>query len=77
MTIVSTATPFRVVVVGCSYAGLATALNLSDLSRGLSPRQGDGTYRHHPVHTRVPVNIIIVDKRDGFCEWPSTPWEPS
>ncbi|KKA29548.1 hypothetical protein TD95_001664 [Thielaviopsis punctulata] len=56
----------RVLVVGCSYAGLSAALNLLDLTSGLQPRIGHSPYKHHPQATTLPVEITIVDERDGF-----------
>ena len=60
--------PFRVLVVGGSYAGLAAALNLQDLCSGLSPRcgppVGDGDAAEPQ---RFDIDITIVDERDGYC----------
>ncbi|KAL5332536.1 hypothetical protein BJX70DRAFT_383896, partial [Aspergillus crustosus] len=58
-------TPFKVLVLGGSYAGLAAALNLVDLCHGRKHRfsitEGDnGTGK------RIPVQVTIVDPRDGF-----------
>lgn len=58
-------TPFRVLVVGGSYAGLAATLNLLDLCNGKAPR-----FTPDIEHTPRPVSIKItlIDERDGFCE---------
>jgi hypothetical protein len=60
--------PFKVLVVGCSYGGLATAVNLLDLGEGLSPRLARESYSHHAEIPRIPVEVTIVDERDGFCK---------
>lgn len=58
-------TPFRVLVVGGSYAGLAATLNLLDLCNGKAPRfTPDAEHTPQPV----PIKLTIVDERDGFCE---------
>jgi hypothetical protein len=58
-------TPFRVLVIGGSYAGLSATLNLLDLCHGKAPRfTPDNKDSPQPV----PVKITIVDERDGFCE---------
>lgn len=46
--------PFRVFIAGGCYAGLAAAINLLDAC-DKSP------------DTTIPVDITIVDERDGFC----------
>ncbi|ROT40232.1 FAD/NAD(P)-binding domain-containing protein [Sodiomyces alkalinus F11] len=58
--------PFRFLIVGCSYAGLSSALNLLDLCNGLSPRMSHQPYKHHPQFRHIPIEITIVDERDGF-----------
>ncbi|EFX03678.1 pyridine nucleotide-disulfide oxidoreductase [Grosmannia clavigera kw1407] len=60
----SAASPFKVLVVGGSYAGLATALNLSDLCQGRDARGGWGV--ENPCKTIIHTDITIVDERDGF-----------
>ncbi|KAL4907353.1 hypothetical protein BDW74DRAFT_176126 [Aspergillus multicolor] len=57
--------PFQVLILGGSYAGLAAALNLVDLCHGRRHRfsitDGDnGTGK------RIPVQVTIVDPRDGY-----------
>lgn len=56
--------PFKVLVVGGSYAGLSAALNLLDLCHGKSVRFKPDTA---PPSHKIPVEITIVDERDGFC----------
>ncbi|KAK1514167.1 uncharacterized protein CCOS01_14107 [Colletotrichum costaricense] len=59
--------PFKVFVIGgLSYAGVSTTLNLLDLSSGKSPRLAHIPYEHHPDFKNVPVEITLVDERDGF-----------
>ncbi|WYZ37541.1 hypothetical protein EsH8_II_001047 [Colletotrichum jinshuiense] len=58
--------PFKVFIVGISYAGVSTALNLLDLSIGKTPRLAHTPYEHHPDFKNVPVEITIADERDGF-----------
>ncbi|KAL2868798.1 putative pyridine nucleotide-disulfide oxidoreductase AMID-like [Aspergillus lucknowensis] len=58
-------TPFKVLILGGSYAGLAAALNLMDLCHGRRNRfsidEADkGTGR------KIPVQVTIVDPRDGY-----------
>ncbi|KAL4776970.1 hypothetical protein BDW60DRAFT_175174 [Aspergillus nidulans var. acristatus] len=59
------AQPFKILILGGSYAGLAAALNLVDLCHGRRHRfsitEGDnGTGK------RIPVQVTIVDPRDGY-----------
>lgn len=56
----------RVLVAGGSYAGLAVTLNLLDLCNGLSPRFS-GTNTPADRSRQTPVEVTIVDERDGFC----------
>ncbi|KIW64819.1 hypothetical protein PV04_09726 [Phialophora macrospora] len=68
----SPADPFKVLVVGGSYAGLSTALNLLDLCNGRSARtQMVSPTTGQPV--KVPVEITMVDERDGFFHLISAP----
>ncbi|OJD31296.1 apoptosis inducing factor [Diplodia corticola] len=62
--------PFKVLVVGGSYAGLSASLNLLDLCHGKPPRFLPDT----PAPTeKIPVEITVVDERDGFLHLISTP----
>lgn len=57
----------KVLVIGCSYAGLATTVNLLDLCDGKPPRFS-GTLSEDTAPTpKLPVDITIVDERDGYC----------
>ncbi|KAI9039413.1 FAD/NAD(P)-binding domain-containing protein [Aspergillus affinis] len=57
--------PFKVLVIGGSYAGLAATLNLFDLCQGRRRRFSLDPADEGPQRT-VPVQITIVDERDGF-----------
>jgi hypothetical protein len=64
----------RVLVVGGSYAGLGTALNLLHLSLKRTTRFG--TVFENPISEAstgatqdVPIDIHIVDERDGYGEF--------
>ncbi|KAG8163762.1 hypothetical protein KVR01_007059 [Diaporthe batatas] len=56
--------PFKVLVLGGCYGGLSAALNLLDLTEGRAARQGNGAVPGHDG--KVPVDITIVDERDGY-----------
>lgn len=58
--------PFKVLVVGGSYAGLAATLNLLDLCHGRKCRFNLDEADNGPGK-KVPVQITIVDERDGYC----------
>lgn len=60
--------PWRVLIVGGSYAGLAAATNLLDLSEGRLPRFNPMLERDVRFSYKVPVEITIVDERDGYCK---------
>ncbi len=55
----------EVLVIGASYGGLAAALNLLDLCSGKIARSAAGDSAQ-PVIS--PINIAVVDERDGFCK---------
>ncbi|KAJ5329418.1 hypothetical protein N7452_009808 [Penicillium brevicompactum] len=57
--------PFKVLIVGGSYAGLAATLNLVDLCQGRKCRFNLDEADKAPEH-KVPVQITIVDERDGY-----------
>ena len=46
--------PYKVLVAGCSYSGLAASVNLLEQCDKID----------HPIS----VEVTIVDERDGFCE---------
>ncbi|KAL1838800.1 hypothetical protein VTJ49DRAFT_2193 [Mycothermus thermophilus] len=70
--------PFRVLIAGGSYGGLSVAVNLQDLCRGLPARSGpkpeedSGTPQSAPA-PEIPVDITIVDERDGYYHTIGTP----
>lgn len=57
---------FRVLIIGGSYGGLATALTLADLTRGQTARFNYTPGASAPP-TGIPVQITVVDERDGYC----------
>jgi hypothetical protein len=58
--------PFKVLIVGGSYSGLAATLNLIDLCHGRKCRFNLDENEKGPGHT-IPVQVTIVDERDGYC----------
>ena len=58
----------RVLVVGGSYGGLSAAVNLLDLGNHVTPRFNYPNYTHDTSAPRTPIEVIIVDERDGFCK---------
>ncbi|KID72715.1 Oxidoreductase OXR1 [Metarhizium brunneum] len=56
----------RVLIAGASYAGLAAAVNLLDLTDGKPPRMAVDPYPFPSTWPRVRFEITIVDERDGF-----------
>lgn len=61
----SKSTPFKVLILGGCYGGLSAALNLVDLAEGRAARQGNGAVPGHDG--KIPIDITIVDERDGYC----------
>ncbi|EXJ79477.1 hypothetical protein A1O1_08741 [Capronia coronata CBS 617.96] len=64
--------PFKVLILGGSYGGLGTALNLLDLCNGRSARFSAAQVEPHD-HGKIPVDITIVDERDGYYHLISSP----
>ncbi|RMZ78272.1 hypothetical protein DV736_g6693, partial [Chaetothyriales sp. CBS 134916] len=60
----------RVLIAGGAYAGIAAALNLLDLCHA---RQARGSRFPTDTPTFVPVEICIVDERDGYFHLIGTP----
>ncbi|CAG8362590.1 unnamed protein product [Penicillium salamii] len=58
--------PFKVLIIGGSYAGLAATLNLVDLCQGRKCRFNVDEADKAPEH-KVSVQVTIVDERDGYC----------
>lgn len=65
--VLAVARAFRVLIIGGSYGGLATALTLIDLCRGRFPRFHSNPDDIPPQH-RIPIKITVVDERDGYCK---------
>ncbi len=60
--------PTKILVIGGSYGGLAAALNLYDLCNGKQARTTLWRKEEPRERPTVPVEIKIVDERDGYCE---------
>ncbi|PGH19360.1 hypothetical protein AJ80_04000 [Polytolypa hystricis UAMH7299] len=58
--------PYKVLIVGASYAGLAATANLLDLCHARQPRFGYGVTPEDSPKEKVPVQVTIVDERDGY-----------
>lgn len=67
--VLAVARAFRILIIGGSYGGLATALTLIDLARGRLPRFNSRPDATPPQH-RIPIKITVVDERDGYCKHP-------
>ncbi|KAI5291613.1 hypothetical protein KEM54_002890 [Ascosphaera aggregata] len=63
----TTAAPAKVLVVGGSYAGLSAIVNLLDLCDGLPPRFTSEKDPQVDEEQKAPVEVTLVDERDGFC----------
>jgi hypothetical protein len=59
----------RVLIIGGSYSGLAVAVNLIDLCDGKQPRFTSTPTDVVSSKTKLPINITIVDERDGYCTY--------
>ncbi|KAJ5561977.1 hypothetical protein N7535_003560 [Penicillium sp. DV-2018c] len=57
--------PFKVLIIGGSYSGLAATLNLIDLCHGRKCRFNLNENDKAP-QKRIPVQVTIVDERDGY-----------
>jgi hypothetical protein len=77
MTASPTPAVTRVLVVGGSYAGLSATVNLLDLGNHLTPRFNYPTYQHDKEAPRTPIEVTIVDERDGFCMTTPTDSSPT
>lgn len=59
----------RVLVAGCAYGGIAVVVNLLDLCLGKPARGAPNKVPHELALKGVPVDIHIVDERDGYREY--------
>lgn len=57
--------PVKVLILGGSYGGLAAAMNLADLCAGKPSRFG---LQNPQPGSKVPLDITIIDERDGYCK---------
>lgn len=60
--------PFRVLIAGGAYGGVSTAVNLLDLSLGRSARLDPDKAPAEEARGGIPIDIHIVDERDGYCK---------
>lgn len=60
--------PIRIVLVGCSYAGIAALLAFLELRQGKIPRTLLEIPFDPALCRRHSFEVIVVDERDGFCE---------
>lgn len=66
--------PVKVLVIGGSYGGLAAALNLLDLCKGRTAGFSGSRFFSHKESacgkggSNLPIEIKVVDERDGCCE---------
>jgi hypothetical protein len=67
---VSPCKPIKVLIIGGSYAGLSTAMNLLRLSQSHnckpSPKH-DGSSMPQDYED-ISLHVHIIDERDGFCK---------
>ncbi|KAI6466472.1 hypothetical protein MCOR06_011432 [Pyricularia oryzae] len=66
MTVSAQSSPYKVLVVGGSYAGISAVLNLIDLCTGKTPRCGARVDDSEASKIPIDVDVTIVDERDGF-----------
>ena len=60
--------PFRILIAGGAYGGVSAAVNLLDLSLGRPARLEPDKVPVEEARNGVPVEIHIVDERDGYCK---------
>src|ERR1700712_2964387 len=61
--------PIKVLVIGGSYGGVAAMLNILDLCNGTIPRSNTNYKLRTDAPQHIPVNITLVDERDGYCKF--------
>ena len=59
---------YRILIAGGAYGGVSAAVNLLDLSLGRSARLDPDKVPAEEACNGVPIEINIVDERDGYCE---------
>jgi hypothetical protein len=61
----------KVIIVGCSYAGMSATLTLAALKDGRPiPFASYGDYSHlRHAPTAQDFHVTIIDERDGFCKF--------
>jgi len=60
--------PYRILIAGGAYGGVSAAVNLLDLSLGRCARLDPDKAPVEEARNGVPIEIHIVDERDGYCE---------
>jgi len=60
--------PYRILIAGGAYGGVSAAVNLLDLSLGKSARLDPDKAPVEAARDGIPIEIHIVDERDGYCE---------
>ena len=60
--------PYRILIAGGAYGGVSAAVNLLDLSLGRSARLDSDKAPVEEARSGVPIEIHIVDERDGYCK---------
>lgn len=61
--------PYRILIAGGAYGGVSAAVNLLDLSLGRSARLDPDKAPAAEACDGIPIQIHIVDERDGYCEY--------
>jgi hypothetical protein len=60
--------PYRVLIAGGAYGGVSAAVNILDLSLGRFARLDLDKVPAEEAQDGIPVEIHIVDERDGYCK---------
>lgn len=59
---------YRILIAGGAYGGVSAAINLLDLSLGRPARLDPDKVPVEEARDGVPIEIYIVDERDGYCK---------
>jgi hypothetical protein len=62
--------PYRILIAGGAYGGVSAAVNLLDLSLGRPARLEPDKLPAEEARDGIPIEIHVVDERDGYCEIP-------